>query len=77
MKHNNEKTIERIRGIASIIAYDANNINEELRLDIPYEELEQLWRVCEIISSHAENAKELISKMLDERDDMEAEDEGE
>lgn len=77
MEYNNEKTITNITKLMSIIAYDANNIKEDLSLEMPFEELERLWRVCEIIASNAERAKVLIGKMLDEREDMEAEDEGE
>ena len=77
MEYNNEKTTTNITKLMSTIIYDANNINEDLNLELPIEELERLWRVCSFIASNAERAKVLIGKMLDERDDMEAEDEGE
>ena len=77
MEYNNEKTATNITKLMSTIAYDANNIKEDLSLELPIEELERLWRVCSFIATNAERAKVLIGKMLDEREDMEAEDEGE
>lgn len=77
MEYINEKTITNITKLISTITYDANNIKEDLSLELPIEELERLWRVCGFIANNAERAKVLIGKMLDEYDDMGAEDEGE
>ena len=83
MEYNNEKTINEIKKLLSTIEYDAQNMSngprekELIRLEATYEELECMWRTLEIIGDYAERARTLIGKMLDEREDMEAEDEGE
>ena len=83
MEYNNEKTVNEIKKLLSMIEYDAQNMNdssreeERIRLEATYEELECMWRTLEIVGNYVERAKTLIDKMLDEREDMEAEDEGE
>jgi hypothetical protein len=82
MEYNNEKTIKRIRDLLFLIESDANMLNsyrlgEGVRLEASTEELEVCYRICELMEDYIEGAKTLIGKMLDEREDMEAEDEGE
>lgn len=82
MEYNNEKTIKRIRDLLFLIESDAatlmsDRLGEGVRLEASYEELEVMWRTLEMVEDYAQRARTLIGKMLDERDDMEAEDEGE
>lgn len=82
MEYNNIKTINSIRDLLFLIESDANMLNsyhsdEGVRLEASTEELEVCYRTCELMEDYIESAKTLIGKMLDEREDMEAEDEGE
>ena len=82
MEYNNEKTIERIRDLLFLIESDAatlmsDRLGEGVRLEASTEELEVCYRTCELMEDYIERAKTLIGKMFDEREDMEAEDEGE
>lgn len=82
MEYNNEKTIKRIRDLLFLIESDAamlksDRLGEGVRLEASTEELEVCYRTCELMEDYIERAKTLIGKMLDEREDMEAEDEGE
>ena len=78
MEYNNEKTIERIRNLLFLIESDATTLMGEcIRLEASTEELEVCYRTCELMEDYIERAKTLIGEMLDEREDMEAEDEGE
>ena len=75
MEYNNEKTIKRIRDLLFLI--ESDRLGEGIRLEASTEELEVHYRTCELMEDYIERAKTLIGKMLDEREDMEAEDEGE
>lgn len=82
MEYNNEQTVDYIRILLFFIESDAdtlrsNRLNEGVRLEASTEELEVYYRTCELMEDYLERAKILIGKMLDEREDMEAEDEGE
>lgn len=77
MEYNNEKTISRIRDLLFLIESDITLVSEGIRLEASTEELEVHYRTCELMEDYIERAKTLIGKMLDEREDMEAEDEGE
>lgn len=82
MEYNNEKTIKRIRDLLFMLESDAatlksDRLDEGVRLEASTEELEVHYRTCEMMEDYIERAKILIGKMLDEREDMEAEDEGE
>lgn len=82
MEYNNEKTIKRIRDLLFLLESDAAMLKssrpgESVRLGASTEELEVCYRTCELMEGYIERAKTLIGKMLDEREDMEAEDEGE
>lgn len=82
MEYNNIKTINQIRDLLSLIESDAatlksDRLGEGVRLEASIEELEVCYRTCELMEDYIERAKTLIGKMLDEREDMEAEDEGE
>jgi hypothetical protein len=82
MEYNNIKTINSIHGLLSLIESDAATLKSErlgegVRLEASIEELEVYYRTCELMEDYIERAKTLIGKMLDEREDIEAEDEGE
>ena len=82
MEYNNEKTIKRIRDLLFLIESDvtmlkSDCLGEGVRMEASTEELEVCYRTCELMEDYIERAKTLIGKMLDEREDMEAEDEGE
>ena len=82
MEYNNEQTVDYIRILLFLIKSDAdtlrsNRLNEGVRLEASTEELEVYYRTCELMEDYLERTKILIGKMLDEREDMEAEDEGE
>jgi hypothetical protein len=76
MEYNNEKTIETIKLLARMIQSDASELSE-ISLTQSNDELDRLWRICEMIESYADEARILVGKITDEREDMEAEDEGE
>lgn len=82
MEYNNEKTIKSIRDLLFLLESDAatlrsDRLDEGVRLEASTEELEVCYRTCELMEDYLERAKILIGKMLDEREDMEAEDEDE
>ena len=82
MEYNNKKTIKRIRDLMFLLESDAamlksDRLGEGVRLEASTEELEVCYRTCELMEDYIGRAKTLIGKMLDEREDMEAEDEGE
>ena len=82
MEYNNEQTVNNIRNLLFLIKSDvdtlrSDRLDEGVRLEASTEELEVYYRTCELMEDYLERAKTLIGKMLDEREDMEAEDEGE
>ena len=82
MEYNNEQTVNNIRNLLFLIKSDAatlksDRLGEGVRLEASIEELEVYYRTCALMEDYIERAKTLIGKMLDEREDMEAEDEGE
>ena len=82
MEYNNEQTVDYIRILLFLIKSDAdtlrsNHLNKGVRLEASTEELEVCYRTCELMEDYLERAKILIGKMLDEREDMEADDEDE
>ena len=82
MEYNNEQTVNNIRNLLFLIKSDvdtlrSDRLDEGVRLEASTEELEACYRTCELMEDYLERAKTLIGKMLDEREDMEAEDEGE
>ena len=82
MEYNNEKTINNIRNLLFLIKSDvdtlrSDRLDEGVRVEASTEELEVCYRTCELMEDYLERAKTLIGKMLDEREDMEAEGEDE
>ena len=82
MEYNNEQTVNNIRNLLFLIKSDvdtlrSDRLDEGVRLEASTEELEVCYRTCELMEDYLERAKTLIGKMLDEREDMEVEDEGE
>ena len=82
MEYNNEKTIKRIHYLLFLLESDASTLksdrlDEGVRLEASTEELEVCYRTCELMEDYIDEVKTLIGKMLDEREDMEAEGEDE
>lgn len=82
MEYNNEQTVNNIRNLLFLVKSDADmlrsdRLGEGVRLEASTEELKVYYRTCELMEDYIERAKILIGKMLDEREDMEAENEGE
>ena len=82
MEYNNEETIKHIHDLLFLLESDvdtlrSDRLDEGVRLEASTEELEVCYRTCELMEDYLERAKILIGKMLDEREDMEAENEGE
>ena len=82
MEYNNEQTVNNIRNLLFLIKSDvdtlrSDRLGEGVRLEASIDELEVYYRTCELMEDYIDRAKTLIGKMLDEREDMEAEDEGE
>ena len=82
MEYNNEQTVNNIRNLLFLMKSDvdtlrSDRLDEGVRLEASTEELEVYYRTCELMEDYIERAKTLIGKMLDEREDTEAEDEGE
>lgn len=77
MEYNNRETIESFKSLMRIIAGDAKEASQTADFDASKEQMEVLYRTCELIEGWAEEARILLGKLMDEREDMEAEDEGE
>lgn len=77
MEYNTEKNIKNIKCLLNLIKYDAESLLKELKVEATDDELDCMWRVCEMIEDYADRARVLIGKMSDEREDMRAEEEGE
>ena len=77
MEYNTEKNIENIKRLLNLIKYDAESLLKELKVEATDDELDCMWRACEMIEDYADRARVLIGKMSDEREDMRAEEEGE
>ena len=82
MEYNNEQTVNNIHNLLFLIKSDAamlksKRLGEGVRLEASTDELEEYYRTCELMEDYINKVKTLIGKMLDEREDMEAEDEGE
>ena len=71
MKYNTEKNVEKIRKLIGFIQGDAKEVLEGLSLSADNDKLDYMWRLCEMIGDYAEQARVLIGKMSDEREDME------
>ena len=82
MEYNNEETIKHIHDLLFLLESDAatlksKRLGEGVRLEASTDELEEYYRTCELMEDYIDKVKTLIGKMLDEREDMEAEGEGE
>lgn len=71
MEYNNRETIENFKSLMRIIAGDAKEASETVKFEATTEELEVLYRTCELIEGWAEQARISLGKLMDEREDME------
>lgn len=71
MEYNNKETIESFKSLMRIIAGDATEASQTADFDASKEQMEELYRTCELIEGWAEQARISLGKLLDEREDME------
>ena len=71
MEYNTEKNVKKIKELAGFIREDAKEVLEGLSLSADNDKLDYLWRLCEMIGDCAEQARVLIGKMSDERENEE------
>lgn len=71
MEYNNRETIENFKSLMRIIAGDANEASQTADFDASKEQMEVLYRTCELIEGWAEEARILLGKLMDEREDSE------
>ena len=71
MQYNTIENIEKIKKLIGFIQGDAKEVLEGLSLSADNDKLDYMWRLCEMIGDYAEQARVLIGKMSDEREDME------
>ena len=70
MQYNTNENIEKIKKLIGFIQGDAKEVLENLTLTAQNDTLDLMWRMCEMIGDYAEEARVLIGKMSDEREDM-------
>ena len=73
MEYNTNRNINRIKMLAGFIQGDIKEVLEKISLTADNDTLDHLWTLCEAIEGYAEEARVLIGKMSDEREDMQAE----
>ena len=71
MEYNTKETIENFKSLLRIIAGDANEASQTADFNASKEQLEVLYRTCELIEGWAERARILLGKLMDEREDCE------
>ena len=71
MEYNTEKNVASIKTILNFIKDDTDQVLQRLSLGASNDDLDLMWRLCEMIGDYAEQAKVLIGKMSDEREDIE------
>lgn len=71
MEYNNRETIENFKSLMRIIAGDANKASQTADFDASKEQMEVLYRTCELIEGWAEQARISLGKLMDEREDIE------
>ena len=70
MKYNTVEAMEDFKSLMRIIAGDATQASTA-KFEATTEELEVLYRTCELIEGCAEQARITLGKLMDEREDME------
>lgn len=70
MEYNTEKNVAEIKRLAVFIQDNAREVLENLSLGADNDTLDCMWRLCEMIGDYAEEARTLIGKMSDEREDI-------
>lgn len=73
MKYNTNRNVKRIKTLIGFIQGDAKEVLDNLSLAADNDTLDCMWRLCEMIGDYAEEARVLIGKMSDEREDEENE----
>lgn len=71
MEYNTINKFEDFKSLLRIIAGDAKEASQTAKFEATTEELEVLYRTCELIEGWAEEARILLGKLMDEREDNE------
>ena len=71
MKYNTPEAIESFKSLMRIIASDATEAGQTVKFEATTEELEVIYRTCELLEDWAVRARVTIGKLMDEREDME------
>lgn len=71
MEYNTNDNFEDFKSLLRIIAGDAKEAEQSAKFEASKEEMETLYRACELIEDFAGEAKILLGKIMDEREDME------
>lgn len=71
MENNTEKTTNEIKMWLGFIVDDAQEVLEKINPQADDNTLDHLWRLCELIGEMAYDARVLIGKMSDERENTE------
>ena len=71
MEYNNKETIDNFKSLMRIIAGDAKELEARIKFEAGKDELEYIYRVCELIEEWAEGARTALGKLMDEREDTE------
>ena len=69
MEYNTEKNVEQIKKLMKFVQSNAEAILDNLSLSTTNDTLDCMWRMCEMIGDYAEEARILIGKMSDEREE--------
>lgn len=70
MRYNTTEAMDNFKSLMRIIAGDATQASTA-KFEATTEELEVLYRTCELIEDWAEQARITLGKLMDEREDME------
>lgn len=71
MAYNDKATIDNFKSLMRIVAVDAEKAAQGARFEADMDELESLYRACELIEGWAEQARISLGKLMYEREDTE------
>ena len=70
MRYNTVEAMDNFKSLMRIIAGDATEASKTAKFEATTEELEVLYRTCELIEGWAEQARITLGKLMDEREDI-------
>ena len=71
MEYNNMETIDNFKSLMRIIAGEVKDTEAQIKFEADKDEMECIYRACELIEGWAEEARILLGKLMDEREDTE------